>query len=72
MKTQVFGLKGRTPWNILMKFEKASDKILSSREGKTDHLPRKRIRLSPEFIATAQRVRSQWVQRESDFELFIL
>ena len=29
-----------------MKFEKASDKILSSRERKTDYLPRKRIRLS--------------------------
>ena len=72
LKTQVFGLKGRTPWNILMKFEKASDKILSSREGKTDYLPRKRIRLSPEFIATAQTVRSQWVQRESDFEPFFL
>lgn len=55
-----------------MKFEKADDKILSSREGKTDHLPRKRIRLSTEFIATAQTVRSQRVHRESDFEPFIL
>jgi len=40
-----------------MKFEETSDKILSSREGKTDHLPRKRIKLAPEFIATAQTVR---------------